>query len=485
MKGYNYYLIISHKKFNKNLSAKLLLSFFYKYNKLQSPGKSVVRAYNATRLPGQTAYLCHAPFKALHFANNGRVLACCFNQQAVLGEYPLQTLKEIWQGKTALKLRRHIQNNDLGFGCFVCHNQLLNKEYASVKARMFDHLPGNKAGYPVQMSFDLDNTCNLGCIMCNADNSSVIRQESPLYRPYHSPYGKSFVDELEPFIPYLHQASFAGGEPFLIKIYYDIWERILRINSSVRINITTNGTILNDKIKDLLSRGFFEISLSLDSLNKETYEQIRRHGRFEKVMENLQYFREYSRQKGTFFGVWACPLKVNRCEIPEMFRYFGEQDTALYLHTVWVPPAVTLWNLPADELKALLRSYYAVKLPEDTEIQRENKHRFEAYVLFVESCLALAENKQQDPTGPDSCESYLSAHFLQLHKNKGLSQGQLALKEEDIRSKLKFCRSMLPPAINKKATALLATYPDDFIFQIFEAGSKEMVCDFFKYLVRE
>lgn len=461
-----------------------MLSFFKKNDPFPLT-KSVLKAYNATRQAGQVAYVCHAPFKAMHFANNGRVLACCFNRQAVLGEYPGQSLREIWQGQEAQKLRRCIKHNDLSYGCFVCHNQLHNGAYETVQARMFDHLPGNKAGYPTQLSFDLDNTCNLACIMCNADNSSVIRQMSPLYGPYVSPYDNKFVDALEPFIPHLHQANFAGGEPFLIKLYYDIWERIISINPAVRLNVTTNGTILNDKVKNLLNKGFFEISISLDSICKETYEYIRQNAAFETVMENLLYFRDYCRQKDTFFGVWACPVRANMYELPDMFRHFGNQDIELFLHTVWVPPSVSLWNLPASELRALINAYREAILPGHTEIQKKNKQRFADYVLFVESCLALADKREAEVPDNATPEVHIQNLIVQQHKSKGLSKKQLHSKNGDFETKLTFCKTHLPPEIYKTAINLLITYPDDFMYQIFEAGSKEMICDFFKYLVRK
>ena len=138
----------------------------------------MMAAYNATRDENQQRHLCHAPFKSMLFANNGSVLACCFNRQAISGRYPQQSLKEIWFSKEAEILRNHVTHNDLSYGCFVCKNQLLNKEFNTVKAKMFDHLPDEVSGYPVMMEFDLDNTCNLECVMCNADNSSAIRNKS-------------------------------------------------------------------------------------------------------------------------------------------------------------------------------------------------------------------------------------------------------------------------------------------------------------------
>lgn len=421
------------------------------------------------------------------FANNGRVLACCFNRQAILGEYPKHTLKEIWFGAQAKNLRKQMDNNDLSNGCFTCKNQFLNREFYTVKARMFDHLPDSSSGYPTTMEFDLDNTCNLECIMCNADNSSAIRKKSELYGDYKSPFDASFVNDLEPFIPHLHQASFAGGEPFLIKLYYNIWEMMVSVNPNIHINITTNATVLNDKIKTLLNKGNFDISVSLDSINKETYSQIRRNAHFEEVLENLRCFQNYCREKGNFFGIWACPLRINKLEIPDLFNYFGDCNTEVFLHTVWVPPKVALWNLKAQELQELIGFYEKQTLKEETEIQHKNKKRFLEYIALIKSWQLMAQMREKSntiPIGNIKIEDFLAQKLEQQYKFKGLSPVEISLKNTENHSKIAFCQSQLPQPIYNEALTLLNQYPDEFILQIFEAGTENMICDFFKYLVR-
>ena len=463
------------------------LKYFSKINKPYALSKEVLKAYNATRTKAQQKHLCHAPFKSMLFANNGRVLACCFNRQAVLGEYPKQTLNEIWFSSQAQNLRKYIDKNNLSNGCFTCKNQLFNKEFSTVKARMFDHLPDSSSGFPTTMEFDLDNTCNLECVMCNADNSSAIRNKSDLYGMYNSPFDASFVKDLEPFLPHLHQASFAGGEPFLTKLYFDIWEMMIVLNPNIRINITTNATVLNDKIKSLLSRGNFEISVSLDSINKETYSQIRKNAHYETVMENLIYFHNYCKGKGTFFGVWACPLRNNKYEIPELFNYFGERNIEVFLHTVWVPPKVTLWNTDSKELKELLAFYEKQTLKEETEIQSKNKQRFQEYIALVKSWQVMAEMREQNnkrSETPLQNQNYLVQILEQQFRNKGFETSEITVKINEYHNKIAFCKAHLPQPIYNEALNSLSQYPDEFIFQIFEAGSPEMIADFFKYLVR-
>ena len=56
---------------------------------------------------------------------------------------------------------------------------------------------------------------------------------------FENPYDAAFVKQLEEFIPHLEEVKFYGGEPFLIEIYYEIWEKIMELNPKVRISVQT------------------------------------------------------------------------------------------------------------------------------------------------------------------------------------------------------------------------------------------------------
>ncbi len=93
------------------------------------------------------------------------------------------------------------------------------------------------------------------------------------------------VDQLEEFIPHLKEAKFLGGEPFLIDIYYKIWDKIIELNPSVKITITTNGTVFNKRVQEILEKLDCNIIMSIDAFNKTTYESIRIQGDYEKIWQ--------------------------------------------------------------------------------------------------------------------------------------------------------------------------------------------------------
>lgn len=155
--------------------------------------------------------------------------------------------------------------------CNICKADLEIGAFDEVSAKHFDSLPIHPS-YPTMMEFLLTNTCNLECVMCKGEFSSLIRQNREKLPPIANVYDDAFISQLRPFIPHLREVRFSGsGEAFLIDANYKIWDMILEINPQCLIMVQTNGTVLNSRIKDLLIRGNFQIGVSLDSLKKEVF----------------------------------------------------------------------------------------------------------------------------------------------------------------------------------------------------------------------
>ena len=108
--------------------------------------------------------------------------------------------------------------------------------------------------FPRVMEFELSNECNLECQMCNGNVSSSIRKRKDKLPPLPNPYDDAFVQQLEPYLPHLKEAKFYGGEPFLIPVYFQIWDKLAEVNPGCTIFLITNGTHWNNKIKSLVEK---------------------------------------------------------------------------------------------------------------------------------------------------------------------------------------------------------------------------------------
>ena len=158
----------------------------YRYNKftldypsLQSPSlaEDQIMDYNRNRRFGASDLICHAPFNNMYFNIYGEVLVCCWNKSYSIGNIREHSLKNIWFGEKADKLRIYIKNYDLDHGCQKCLRKFNAGDYSSLVASSYDYPPGQPSGMPSRMTFELYNVCNLECIMCSGNYSHLIRKK--------------------------------------------------------------------------------------------------------------------------------------------------------------------------------------------------------------------------------------------------------------------------------------------------------------------
>ncbi|HUH73279.1 MAG TPA: twitch domain-containing radical SAM protein [Chitinophagales bacterium] len=388
-----------------------------------------IESYNQVRLKNARNIICHAPFTSLNFEQNGNVSACCYNRSFSLGKIPDQSIDEIWKGSKANELRTYIKNNDLSGGCSACSEVIQSGNYQGTKAIYYDEFAPknnwlenlkNKFQQPaIQMprlfEFELSNSCNLECIMCNGYFSSSIRKNREQLPPIKNHYGDEFVEQLIPYLPYLTDVKFLGGEPFLIDIYYKIWDKIIQINPKIKVHITTNGSILNKKTKKYLEQLNAGIIVSIESLNKENYEAIRINANLEEVLQNVEYFIQYTQTKNTYLSFAICPIIQNRYDMPDLLKFCNSKNIHIHFNTVWTPESTSLRFLEYNELQKVIEYYSDFTFENRTNIQKENNEKLNDFIAQLKAWLSEAEAENSS--------------------NESLSNWELAIQSIDLKEK--------------------------------------------------
>ena len=399
--------------------------------------KKIISEYNRTRGNTDKSVLCHAPFTSINFEQTGKATACCYNRKHVLGTYPQDTVKQMWYGAQANDLRNYIRDNNLEEGCRMCKLQLESANYAGFKAKLYDQyasgishqansflkkiLGSQKLEMPKVMEFELENTCNLECIMCNGDFSSSIRKNREKRPALQSPYNKGFVDQLVEFMPSLTDMKFLGGEPFMIDIYYDIWDQVVQVNPNIKIHITTNATMLNSRTKKLLEGMKAGINVSIDSVNKETYEKIRVGASFERVMDNVNWLIDYTQRKNMYIWFSICPMVINRYEMPDIIEFANERKIGIFFNTVWWPEEQSLRFMSYDQLDELIR-YYESRLPQRrTNIEKIN---FDYFIGFINQ-LKFWKTEKEIPGTAESIPDRLAECLSKIDPTKRTDKSDL------------------------------------------------------------
>lgn len=139
-----------------------------------------------------------------------------------------------------------------------------------------------------------------------------------------------------------------GGEPFVRKNMYGFLKRLTAIDGLEKVNITTNGAVADRHIPFLKEIGIDSINLSLDTLDKDRYEQITRRDFFDSAMStyravldaginlkvNIVVMSDLNKDDIIPMAMLTKHDRVNVRFIEEMpFNGSGERDVAFINHT--------------------------------------------------------------------------------------------------------------------------------------------------------
>ncbi len=158
------------------------------------------------------------------------------------------------------------------------------------------------------------NRCNLRCIICNIWKSSWQASQKTM-------------GELVRLFPYIEDMVWEGGEVLLMQGFEDILNEATRYPHLKQV-IFTNGLLFTEKIIEKLFRGRVDIVFSIDGVTKETYEYIRRGGKFDRLIRNLSMIKEAKEKYGGIIETYLNPviMKSNYSEIERFIDFAKEYN---------------------------------------------------------------------------------------------------------------------------------------------------------------
>ena len=78
-----------------------------------------------------------------------------------------------------------------------------------------------------------------------------------------------------------------GGEPFVRKNLMELLRYLSSLKGIKELSMTTNATLIGPHIQELKALGITNINLSLDAINRDTFEKITRRDQYDVVFGNL------------------------------------------------------------------------------------------------------------------------------------------------------------------------------------------------------
>lgn len=309
---------------------------------------------------------CPLPFRQVVIRTDGSVGPCCNNTS--LSNIKKENLQQYWNGELLKNFKEQITaGNDTVSGCDLCYkheNQfgrsmridaLKDHKFFSKKhyEKIFNFYAYNKKIFPDLVEMHLGNFCNLKCLTCRPRDSSKFLIENKILKLSNElqedfTFDENIINEnLEYAFKYCKEIDLRGGESLLVpQIKKYLLELDEYICNDKILRIQTNGTILDDKWKNIFSKfAKLEFMISLDGI-EDDLEYIRFPAKWNVILKNLQYFN--SLQEKLYIN--ATVSNLNILLLDKLLRWAETNSYFVKLAFVEYPDHFTVENLPQELL---------------------------------------------------------------------------------------------------------------------------------------
>lgn len=256
-----------------------------------------------------------------------RIAPCCQAGSAVepVATFDFQTSPHL------IKLREQFDRNERPVECDRCW-QVENTGHKSRRMSAIEFYNVEPSSEVVLEGIDHSATwaCNLACIMCSPENSSLWATQNNLTRDDLKAMGRyfqkenNFLDRLD--VSHIKKIHFNGGEPMLNN---DQTEFLLKLEEqgvleNTFISYNTNGTVMpGQRIIDLWKRArLVKIFFSIDAVGP-AFEYVRWPGNWEQTSQNILDMRA-ELPGNVMFGFNTTVGNYNLLEIAEVYNWFNK-----------------------------------------------------------------------------------------------------------------------------------------------------------------
>ncbi|MBR3811282.1 MAG: radical SAM protein [Agathobacter sp.] len=202
------------------------------------------------------------------------------------------------------------------------------KKSAQIKSALIQKC--GLAGVPVSGTLELTPRCNLGCRMCYVRLTP--EQMAPIGRERTAAEWLALAKEAkEEGLLFL---LLTGGEPTLKEDFPEIYEGLAQMGLSISIN--TNGTMFNEKLKDLFHRyPPAQVNITLYGTSQEDYlRQCNNAKAYDAVIDAIQWLKK----EHILLHLNATMTPSNADKWKEFEDFAKDRDLELRMNTYCFPP---------------------------------------------------------------------------------------------------------------------------------------------------
>lgn len=277
--------------------------------------------------------ICPLPFASMELHLDEGTYVCCPSwMKKSIGNFYQNDILDIWNSQSAQDIRASILDGSYRYcNHEVCPHILGGTlpTFWQLDKAIQDDVENEKTILnrpPQSVMFTFDSSCNLSCPSCRPEKNSLTA-DSPVYKKLnelcHSITEKLLKD------PNAHvRVNISGsGDPFASLAFRHYLEQIDgEKHPNLIFDLQTNGLLFTPLMWQRMSKihkNIGKVHVSIDAATAETYSIVRRGGKWETLLENMEFMSKL-RQEGKFpfFQLNFVVQQKNYREVPDFIRLF-------------------------------------------------------------------------------------------------------------------------------------------------------------------
>ena len=291
---------------------------------------------------------CPLPWIHTSIHTTGRVRSCCIAKEEIEDNGQElnvinNSFSEIINSSSMRDIRGHMRLGKKHPNCATCwideKNVKASKRIYETHLASWLHGPIDYDKEPTvfkDIQLGVGNICNLKCRTCSPfcstkwikEYKDSTGQDSATFNNLtknKQTIGSKFWEDFEEWSQTVGRLEIMGGEPFFMKEFEVLIDRLIDNGSSenITISMSSNGTIFNGPLIEKIINNFkfLGIQFSIDGFSQEHFDYLRHGDDWKNVLSNLKKFYFLHQSHPTFImGLTLTLSQINMFYIREMHQ---------------------------------------------------------------------------------------------------------------------------------------------------------------------
>ncbi len=313
---------------------------------------------------------CAAPWRGLHIATNGDVKPCCAGTYG-FGNINNDNIEDILNVPKWQQLRQQIADDIVPSYCGTCERNGLAAErsWHNTMSPNIGDLGIDHHG-PAILDVRWSNACNLSCIYCNPNDSSMWAKKLNLpLLTKRKDYYTNIINYVQSNQQHLRVVAFIGGEPLLIPQCAELLDVI---PEDVICQMITNLSMdleNNPVFKKLALRKNVSWSVSFENVGQQ-FEYVRRGASWNQLTKNLLMLKELEQTQNHSIDIHTVLNILSLDSMNDLVKFGVEQQIQHVINFLEDPTALDLRRFPVqviEHIRTKIQPAYEIMNQQDKD----------------------------------------------------------------------------------------------------------------------